>query len=498
MITKKRWIVAAISSSLALSFIDMTAIAVSLPQIQRMLNASTTALHWVVNAYLLSIAVFIMLGGYLGDRYGHRKLFLIGTVIFAISSITCAFAHNILDLNISRFLQGVGAALFTPNSAVMIFQLFPDEERGKQMGIMVGSASFFLATGPVLGGILTEFFTWRAIFLINLPLSIFSILVIYFKFKVKEQSPKKQFDLKGMIFLGTSIAASVLAFMQGTEWGWTSIAIISLFIISLISIIIFLYIERKVIHPLFDFQIFRNKIYLGCCIIWFCLQMAIIISVFRAIWFQDVLNYSPIIAGLLVLPSTLPILVLAPISGRLLDKYGLKVPLLIGLSATTLGMFLSAITATSQNYFYYLPGLMLIGLGTPLVTTPTSTAALQVIEDEHRGVASGAINTIRQLGGTLGLAISSAIISSIYLTHLTKYLITENISGLSTVQLQGLLATKGSILGNILTTNPQKSALIMQDAKDAYTSAFVITSFTSALFLLIALIATWYLIIRKK
>lgn len=490
----KRLIVAAISASLALSFIDMTAVSVSLPQIQRMLHASTSSLHWVVNAYLLALAVFIMFGGYLGDRYGHRKLFVIGTIIFSVSSLTCAFAHNIAALNISRFFQGFGSALFTPNSSVMIFELFPEEERGKQMGIMVGSASFFLAIGPLLGGFLTQYLTWRAIFWINLPLTIFSLFVIIFKFKIKEQIKTTKFDIAGTITLGIAIATLVTAFMQGTDWGWSSTPILVLFIISALTWLLFVIIENYVTHPIINFQVFRNKIFLGCCIIWLCLQSAMIIGVFRAIWLQDVLDFSPLIAGLLVLPSSLPILIMAPLSGRLLDKYGLKVPLSIGLTLGCVGMLLTTVTAITQNYWHFLPGLILMGLGIPLITTPTSTTALSVIEQEVRGVASGTLNTMRQLGGTLGLAISSAIISSVYLAKISIYLTQQNITGLTPPQLEGFLASRGNSLVNFL--NPQQITPLLHSAKSAYTIAFIYTSLVSTIILIIAAIVSWFLIVR--
>jgi MFS family permease len=212
----------------------MTAVSVSLPQIQRLLHASNIQIQWVINAYLLTLSVFIIMSGRLGDMYGHRRIFLIGALLFFFASIGCANAPNIQFLIASRAFQGFSAALLTPSSSTIMLNTFAPIERGKATGIYVGSASIFLAIGPFLGGVLTQWASWRWIFWINVPLLIFSIVVLR-KFLPKDNILKKlPLDWWGLIVLTIAVSSLVFSVMQGNIYGWQSTVILVLFIFSIV------------------------------------------------------------------------------------------------------------------------------------------------------------------------------------------------------------------------------------------------------------------------
>lgn len=484
---RKWWILAAMSTCLALSFIDMTAISVSLPQIQKLLQASNVQLQWVVNAYLLTLGVFIIAAGRLGDIHGHRQIFLLGTFLFLITSITCAMAPTIKFLIASRALQGFAGALITPNSSTIMLNTFPAAERGKATGLYVGIASIFLASGSLIGGFLTQLASWRLVFWINVPLLIFSMIIVFLLLE-KERKQDLSLDWSGLLSLATGMSLLIFTLMEGGIIGWKSPLLISLLILAIISLTLFVWIEKHAKQPLIDFSIFKNKTYVGCLIAMFFLQIALITGVFRAIWFQTVLGYSPLMAGILVLPGTVPILVVSPLAGRIVDKYGSKSPATLGLLLTILGMLFTAYTMQYQNYWLLFPGLLLFGIGAPLAITPIMLTGLSSVNLNKRGVGAGTLHAVRQIGGTVGLAVVGAIITTINL-HLLQGYLSQNFSFLQPQQIDKMLAKSPASQATLSALSTQQIENLHYVVKGAYTFAFSFASYITAIFLLIALLA---------
>jgi len=413
---KKWWVTFAMSACLALVYLDQTGVALTLEDIQRSLGLSTLAVQWVINAYLLTLAVFMLFGGRLADMVGHRKIFLIGMSIFLISSVFCAIAEMAWELIISRALQGLGGAMIIPTSIVLIANSTTVNERGKMIGISISLGSIFLAFGPIIGGLLTQFWSWRLIFWINVPIGLMSILLTLLS--VPKLSKKITFsstiDWVGFSAFAISITSLVVAFMQANDWGWSSPVIISLFSIFLIFFILFIRVNTRVRMPFVNLKLFCNKTFLGGNAILFLLQSCHVSSaVFWVLYLQNVLGYSAGKAGFFILPVTLPVIFCAQISGRLTDRYGSHLPIMLGMLMAVIGVLWVAFFARYYNYPLLFTGFLLYGLGAPLVIPAAMTSVLSSISQKEHGIALGIANSMRQIGGALGLSIIGAVITNV-------------------------------------------------------------------------------------
>ena len=253
---RKWWILLAMSSSLALVFIDQTALAVALPAIQRELNLSNSLSQWVINAYLLALSAIILLGGKIGDRLGHKRAFLAGVIVFITASTLAALAESGAWLITARAIQGIGAAFMMPSTNALVTNAFPAQERGKALGIYIALATIFLALGPLLGGFLTQVFSWRAVFWINFPIALISIILAISSVPTWRRREKLNIDYLGFFISVIFISGFVLGFMEAPNWGWTSLPIMGLFLLSIISLITFIGWEKKIPHPLVEFDFY--------------------------------------------------------------------------------------------------------------------------------------------------------------------------------------------------------------------------------------------------
>jgi EmrB/QacA subfamily drug resistance transporter len=409
---RKWWILAAVAPCLAMSFLDQTAVAVMLPQLHRDLGVSEIMQQWVVNAYLLSLSVLTVFGGKLSDILGNRKAFFLGIIGFLLFSSLCGFAPNGGVLVASRALQGAFAAILLPNLGLVIIKTFPKGERGTAMGIYASSAAVFLAVGPLFGGFLTEFLSWRFVFWVNLPLGIFSIIIAWLTLPNAEMEwGEFRFDWLGFALIGIASASLIIMLMHTAEYGWLSPFTISLLLLAIFGYAGFIFVEKHIKHPLVDLTIFKEKNYLFATMIIVCVQFVIMTRVFWSLFFQMGLGYSPLWAGLLVMPSTACNMIFAQIYGRMLDRYGPRPPIIIGLSIMTAGMLWVSFFASSLNYLQILVGTILVGIGLS-TTTNLFTTALTAFSEEKRGVAYGMYNQIRQLGGAFSVAVMGSVITN--------------------------------------------------------------------------------------
>lgn len=472
---QKWWILFAMGLSLGMTFVDQTAVGIALPTMQRVFNLSPTSTQWIMNSYLLTLAVFLSIGGRLGDTFQHHRVFDFGLAIFLVTSIACAVTSDYMWLIISRSLQGIGAALMLSNTGVIIFHVFPDKERGKAMGLYLGGALLFLPLALIIGGMFTQYLSWRLIFWINLPLSLICFCITFTTRKLLDELPKKEkLDLPGLITLILAISSLVIALMQGSSIGWTSLPILLLGCSFIIFLLLNIYLEEHTTNPLIDFNIFKNKIFLCASILFFSMSIFAVLFVFDAMFYQDVLGYQPALAGILFFPNIICTIVAAPFAGILFDKYSYKLPVLIGLVLTMLGLFLKAIVASQQSYWYLLPGIILMNIGAPLVLSPINTAALTFIEVGQRGLVSGTLQSIRQISNSVTFAILTAIIVASNHYYFTKFLNNSHVSNMdfSSEKINGLII------------------------KAAYASAYAAVNYLSACIVLGALIFT-VLLFRK-
>ncbi len=497
---RKWWILAAMSICIAMSFIDQTAVSVILPSLQRTFHTTAARLQWVVDIYLLMIAVLVIIAGRLGDLFQHKKLFMMGVAVFLGASILCASATSLAWLVCARALQGIGAALLIPNSTVITLNAFELHERGKAMGMSIGFASIFLATGPFLGGLFTQLMSWRLVFWINVPFSLAALFIIYSAVKNTEKNDlSAKIDWLGLVSLFIAATTLVIALMEGNYLGWLSSIIISLLITAVVATATFYRCEKKIKHPLIDFNIFQNKLFIGSAITFFCLQIVLMNMVFGALFNQEVLGFQPAMAGLLSLPSTLPVMFMGPIAGNMLDKYGARRPVIMGLSLVIIGTTLNAFLVHWQNYWYLLPGGLCIGFGIPLVMSPASTAAISSVEHAKQGVASGMLNATRQFGGCIGFALLSAIVFGYNQQAIVHFLTKQKQAypNITFQQVEKLLAYSNDtkMIGANITSDQLNHLILV--AKTSFTSAYSLGLVTSAISVSIALI-TAHCLFKKK
>jgi EmrB/QacA subfamily drug resistance transporter len=408
---RKWWTLGAMCLSMFMIMLDSTVVNVALPSIQRDLKTSVDQLEWVVNGYTLSFAALLVTGGRLGDIFGRRLVFMIGVVVFAVSSATAGLAPDSTTLVVSRIAEGIGGALMMPATLSIITDAFPAEERGKAIGTWAGISGLALSFGPLAGGFLTEDVSWRAIFYINLPIAVLALLATLFAVREsRDEKAERKIDYLGVVLLTVALTSIVLALIEGNDWGWGSGRIIGLFAVGAVATAGFLVTESRVSAPIVDFSFFRSRNFIGANTVATIISFAMMGSFFfLAIYLQDLLQFSPLETGIRFLPTTVVIVIAAPIAGRVADKIGSRWPMVLGLAITAVSLHLFAQMDASTTYNDLLPAFILLGLGIGMTMSPMSTAAMNAVDVDKAGVASGTLQMFRMMGGTIGVAATGAI-----------------------------------------------------------------------------------------
>ncbi|NGX37983.1 MAG: hypothetical protein K1000chlam2_01152, partial [Chlamydiae bacterium] len=462
----------AVSSCISMSFIDITVLPVALPTIQRDLNISELGLQWIINAYTLALTIFLMAGGRFGDRYGHRKIFCWGLLIFALGSALCGLSYSQWWFIVSRMIQGVGGAMIIPTSTSIIFNAFPPEQRGKAMGLYVSIGSIFLALGPFIGGVFSEYLSWRLVFWINLPIAVIGFLLTLFSVQ-KSESHYRYFDIIGFLTSSIGISAIIVALMETKNWGWLSPWTIGLGTLGIFLLFLLWKVDRKVEDPYINFSLFKSSTFIGCNIAIFCVQFVVMVTVFWAIYFQNVFHYSPAQAGALSLLSNLPVMIAAPFGGHLMDKRGPRLPMIIGFLCIAISLFWFLQNLETHSTLILLSAIIPFGFGIPLVLTPSFTTAMAEIAPERRGLTTGTISMLRQFGATIGLAILGSVFLNVQGTQFSEdlKLNTETVQ-LSAKEFQGLLSKTPEALEKLKTLSKQGQAFIEQSFLTSYINGF--------------------------
>lgn len=393
-------------------YIDQTALNVALPTIKAEFASNDTQLFWIINAYILPLAICGLAAGRLGDIVGLRKMFLLGLGIFMLASVGCALAFSPWFLIMFRALQGVGGAIIPVVTAASVYHLFPEGKRGKPMGIVGFMASISILVGPIIGGLLIKYGSWRWIFWINPILGISCFILVYslLKHLDQEKDQKTTFDYVGLSLFLAFLVPIITALMQGENWGWSSPAIIILFCVGSLFLPLFVIYERKIKHPLLDFTLLKNPNIAISCIIFFCAQFAFIANVFTAMFLIRSLGKTPFQAGLCLMPSALISCIVNPIAGGLTDKLGYRKQIQIGLAGTTIAYLFIAITAHTMSYFWLLIGLVMLGVFMPLFFMAVYSMTIHSAPKHQQGMSSGMSSTLRQVGAAFSMSILGIIV----------------------------------------------------------------------------------------
>ena len=411
---RKWWTLGAMCLSMFMIMLDSTVVNVALPSIQRDLKTSVNQLEWVVNGYTLSFAALLVTGGRLGDIFGRRLIFMIGVVVFALSSATAGLAQDPTMLIVSRISEGIGGALMMPATLSIITDAFAAEERGKAIGTWAGVSGLALSFGPLAGGFLTEQVTWRAIFYINVPIAAIALIAALTVVREsRDEKAERTIDYAGVVLLTVGLTAFVLALIQGNEWGWGSGREIGLLVGGAVATVLFLINESRVAAPIVDFNFFRSRNFVGANTVATIISFAMLGSFFfLAIYLQDLLGYSALETGVRFLPTTVVIVIIAPLAGRAADMIGSRWPMVLGLAITSVSLYLFSRVDASTTYNDLLPAWILLGIGIGMTMSPMSTAAMNAVDVDKAGVASGTLQMFRMVGGTIGVAATGAIFQS--------------------------------------------------------------------------------------
>jgi EmrB/QacA subfamily drug resistance transporter len=410
---RKWWTLGAVGLGLFMIMLDNTVVNVALPSIQRDLGARLSELEWIVSGYALTFAALLLTGGKLADLLGRRLIFVVGLAVFSGSSLACALAPSAGFLVGARVAQGVGAALMNPATLSIISAAFPPRQRGTAIGIWVGVSATALAIGPLVGGLLTEHAGWSSIFYINVPIGAVAILASFLLIdETKDTSQEQRLDLPGLVASGLGLFALTYALIEANAYGWTSTRIVGSFAVAAVALVAFVALELRQRLPMFDLSLFRNGTFTGANTVVLLVGLAMFgVFFFISLYMQNILGYSPVQAGAAFLPMTLLVILVSPIAGRLSDRVGSRWLLAVGMTVVTVQLLYLSRLGVNESYLTLVPAMLLGGIGMPLVMTPATAAGMSSVPVDKAGVGSAVLNSSRQVGGSIGIALIGAIMA---------------------------------------------------------------------------------------
>jgi EmrB/QacA subfamily drug resistance transporter len=492
---------AAMTLANSMILVDQTAVPLAVPDLIRDLGGSLDQGPWILTANVLPLAAFMVLGGRLGDLLGLRRVFLTGAVIFVCSSALVGFAQDMPWAIAARAAQGMGAALMMPTALAIVSSIYPREGRGRALGLLAGASAFFAACGPVLGGLLTAV-DWRLVFLVNVPLAIATIGLTLRWVPALPPLPgaTRAIDYPGVATFGLGMALVVFALTQGSgDNDWGQPAVIAALAGAVLSLAAFVVIEHRVTNPLIEFRLFRHLNFLAANVSQVLAGMVELgMGFLLPAYLLVVVGVDPEVAGLALIPSTLPIILAGPLSGRAFDRMGGRAPLAFGFLVLAAAGVALGLAAPEEDYALMIPGLILQGIGLGVVLTVNDPTGLTAVPDSDQGQGSGMINTAEQMGGALGIALLTAVLLGYYFSHLDNTIESAGYGKPTAAENQAgrdfILEVEESGRDNVEPKG--KIRYVVDDIVDLHAKAYGVAFFAAAFLALLGALASLLLVRR--
>jgi EmrB/QacA subfamily drug resistance transporter len=500
-VERKWWTLIAVCTAIFMLLLDITVVNVALPDIQRSLHSSFPDLQWVVNAYALTLAAFLLTSGSVADLIGRRRVFVLGLIVFTLASAVCGLSTTPLMLNLARAVQGTGGAMMFATSLALIAQAFQGKERGTAFGVFGAVTGGAVAIGPVLGGLITSGIGWQWIFVVNVPIGAFAVYLTLKHVEDSRDPGATGVDWAGLVTFSGSLFLLVYALVQGNEKGWGSTEIVGFLIAAVVLLIAFVVLESRQRRPMLELSLFRRPAFAGANIVAFALSGSFFsMFLYLTLYLQDVLGYSPLQAGLRFLPSTLLSFAVAPIAGRLSVR--VPVRLLLGSGLVLVGVGLLALTTVDaqSGWTVLIPSFVLAGAGVGLVNPPLASTAIGVVPNERSGMASGINSTFRQVGIATGIAGLGAVFQHSVTHGTTKTLLASGqartVLGAAHGRLAALLQS-GEVTQMARSLPPVARNALVHSYRVGFTGAFTTIAAIAAVLALVGA-ALAFLLVRSS
>ena len=476
------WALVATILGSSLAFIDGTVVNVALPSIQRELSASAANVQWVVQAYSLFLSALILVGGSLGDRFGRKRIYVIGIIVFTLASMVCGLAPNLATLTVARAAQGVGGALLVPGSLAIISATFDESRRGAAIGAWAGFTTITTALGPVLGGWLVQSLSWRWVFFINAPLAAITLAITFWRVaESRDTSATGPLDWPGASLVTLGLGALVFGLIEASALGLSSPLVIGAILLGVVGLVAFTVVETRSAEPLMPLHLFSSRTFSGANLLTLLLYAALGGALyFLPFNLQQAQGYSPAESGAALLPFTVTIFLLSRWSGGLIQKIGAKVPLVVGAALAAVGFALFAVPGIGGSYWTtFFPAVVMLSLGMALVIAPLTTTVMNSAPVTQSGAASGINNTVSRAAGLIAIAVMNLIFVAIFNPAFDANLAALHLSPalLDALDAQrGLLADAHAPAG----TNPATAAAVTHGVDLAFLSAFRVVMLVGA------------------